>query len=49
VDTSWLALEVFDMTGKSVRHMPEFRRQMVDLVARRWKSSVAGEGFRAGH
>jgi transposase-like protein len=32
VDTSWLALEVFDMAEKSVRYTPEFKRQMVDLV-----------------
>jgi transposase len=32
VDTSWLALEVFDMTRKSVRYTPEFKRQMVDLA-----------------
>ena len=32
VDTSWLALEVFEMADKSVRYTPEFKRQMVDLV-----------------
>jgi transposase len=32
VDTSWLALEVFNMAAKSVRYTPEFKRQMVDLV-----------------
>ena len=33
VDTSWLAMEVFEMAAKtSVRYTPEFKRQMVELA-----------------